>query len=89
MQNLFLPSTILVWSVGQILILCEFGERLAHQFLEINDEIFRSNWYKLPIDIKKMLPIIVNGTQHPIVISGIGDTECTRETFKNVSNLAL
>lgn len=74
------------WSNGQILLICELGQRLTNRFFEIDDEIFCSNWYTLPVDVQKMLLILVNGTQRPIVISGIGNTECTREGFKSVSD---
>lgn len=56
-------------------------------FENVNDEILRYDWYELPSDIQKMLPIILNGTQCPAVVIGFGNIECSRGNFKKVRHI--
>lgn len=63
---------------------CELGQRITDKFEEINDEIGRWNWYKLPLSVQKILPILLSGTQQPVTLRGYGNVLCTRETLKNV-----
>lgn len=78
---------MLFWSFIQIFLFCEFGERLTRQFININKELAECDWYKFPLNIRKLLPMVLNGTQNPLVLTGIGQLKCTRETFKAVSGL--
>lgn len=74
------------WSFAQIFLFCEFGERLTGRFNEIDQQVNQCDWYTFPLQIQKLLPIFLKGTQNPIVLYGIGELKCTRETFKDVSN---
>lgn len=71
---------------SMIFTLCELGERITGRFNEIDNEIFYSDWYTFPMNVQKILPIIINGTQSSIVFRGIGSMECTRESFKRVKH---
>lgn len=84
-KELILPATTAFWSFIQIFLICELGERLTGQFDEIATEIFRSNWYTFPMDVKKALPLFIKGAQIPVVLNGLGHILCTREAFKNAS----
>lgn len=53
---------------------------------EIRNEIMRCKWYKFPMAIQKILPIILNGTEEEVGINGYGNIQCSREAFKNVMN---
>lgn len=80
-----LAFALLFWSVIQILIFCESGERLTNQFMKINDGIFDSEWYTFSDDLQRKLPIIISGTRLPTYICGYGNILCTRDTCKSVN----
>lgn len=84
MLDAFVPCVMIYWSVVEIFLFCEFGERLTKRFDEIDDEIFDWDWYAFPIEIQKMLPIIMIGTQKQVRLEGFANIQCTRQTFKNV-----
>lgn len=81
-----LPVPFLIGSFGQIFFFCELSERITKQFVEVDEEICNSHWYKLPIDIQKMYPMIIIGSQKPVSLYGLGNIECSREAFKNVNS---
>lgn len=87
--DLFLAVALLFWAFFQIFLYCEFGERLMERFDEIEDEVFNWSWYKMPLNIQKMLPIIINGIQQPVGLTGFGGIRCTREAFQNVGFLVF
>lgn len=68
-----------------IFLLCDLGERLTYRFNQIDNAIFQCNWYKYPIEIQTVLPIIVNNTQQSFVLSGMGNIQCSHDALKNVS----
>lgn len=83
-MDLALAIVFAFWVFGQILVLCELCEYITGQFGEIDSEIMQYDWYKFPIEIQKMLPILICGTQNPTVMKGYINVEYSRETFKNV-----
>lgn len=76
-------------SFTEVFILCETGERLTAQFNKDDTGILQWNWYTFPLDIQKILPIILSDTQNPFIMRGFGGVACTRESFKSVSHLQL
>lgn len=68
---------------------CEFGERLSERFNIINDEILDWDVYIYPKNIQKILPIILYGTQKSVALSGFGNIQCTRDTFKKVRHFLV
>lgn len=83
--DLFMAIVLVFWSFAQIMLFCELGERLTDRFEKINDEILQCDWYTLPIQVQKILPMILGSTQQPFVINVFGSIRCSRETFKVVS----
>lgn len=63
----------------------EFGQMLTNEFENFNNELNRSDWYQFPIEIQKMLIIILPNTQQSMTIYGI--ISCTRESVKKVKFL--
>lgn len=70
------------WSFVFIAVYAEFGQKLTEEFERFHFELNRSNWYQFPIDIQRMLLIVLPNSQQPMTIHGI--ISCTRETFKEV-----
>lgn len=80
---------MLVLSAVFNVIFCEFGELVADQFEIFNDAIIQSNWYLAPIQIQKMLIIVMANSQRPTLIRGYGNILCVRETLKKVKPLFI
>lgn len=75
---------MVLWIFAQFFLCCEFGERLTAEYDEIDNKISDSKWYRFPHDIQKLLPTLFIGTQQPVVLSGFGNFEWTRDSFKSV-----
>lgn len=75
------------YSLNMLLLFCEFGEQMSERFEEIYDLSCRMDWYLFPTDVQRMMPMILMGTQKPVVINGYGNVACTRLTFKTVASL--
>lgn len=82
--DLWLP--IVNGFIGLILafISCELGHRMTDAFVQINYSVDRFRWYLLPIEIKRMLPMVIRSAQEPISLECFGTTTCTRDVFKSV-----
>lgn len=73
LEDFIVPSVLVIASFSPILLFCELGERLTDRFNQIGNEVLQWHWYKYPIRIQRMFPII---------ISGIGNIQCSRGAFK-------
>lgn len=71
------------------LFCCEFGEIVGKQFKLFDEELCQCNWYAFPIDMQQLLVTFMTNTQRTAVFRGFANTECTRETFKNVCILSI
>ena len=74
-----------LYSFGIVFMACEFGQRMTSAFADINILIGQFNWYKFPLKIKKMLPVILMSAQEPVVLEVFGNIACSRETYQKVS----
>lgn len=83
-KDVALPLMLVFWSFGIVFLFCELGQRLTDQFNEIDKEINRFDWFKFPLRVRKVLPIIMNGTQSLVEIKGFGNIPCSRDSFQNV-----
>lgn len=77
----------MIWSFTLIFLLCESGEAVSHQFDEFDNEFWQSNWYLFPIEMQRMLVIVMLNTQRPAIIQGYANTLCSRDAFKTVKFL--
>lgn len=66
-------------------VLCWCGEMVTHEFEIVSNELKKCKWYLLPLEMQKILLILITNAQHSTFIRGYGDIRCTRETFLNVS----
>ena len=74
-----------VWVLNLVFAACELGQRFRNAFSDIDDSIFQLDWYLLPYELQKHLPIIVNYAQQPLVVRFFGSYSCSRDQFKKVS----
>lgn len=77
------------WSFGFILFYCEFGERVSNAFEEIHDTITRFEWYMFPVEMQKLLPIMLIVAEHDVPVEVFGNLTCCREIFKKVREFYL
>lgn len=52
-------------------------------------DIFHCDWFLFPMNIQRMLPVIIQNARQPVYFRGFGNVICTREAFKGVANLAF
>lgn len=93
MRGIENPSSLLrmtllaFWSCVQIFVLCDSSERVITHFKAI--DIYQCDWYAFPICVRRTLPIVIVNTQQPVVLKGVANIQCTRNTFRKVSHLLL
>lgn len=75
------------YAFGVLFVSCEIGQRLNVAFEECSSLVDQFNWYKFPIKMQRMLPLILHFTQQPIYIKCFGSTAADRETFKYVCKI--
>ena len=64
---------------------CEIGQRFCNAFDVVDDTIGQLNFYLLPMEIQRILPMVIMYSQEPLVVRFFGSLCCTREQFKKVS----
>lgn len=72
------------YAFGHLFIACELGQRVHQTFIEHNNMINQLDWYLIPVDIQRMLPMLINFTQQSVAFECFGSTTMVRETFKVV-----
>lgn len=80
----FIFAFELFLSLGMTYVACELGHRSADAFEAISCEIGQLNWYSLPVDVRKMLPVFIAGAQQPVGLDVFGSISCGRQEFKTV-----
>ena len=72
-------------SFTSTLLICEFVGRISNEFNEIGYLIEQFDWYLFPIEMLRMLPIILLNTQQLVTFKCFGTMACDRETFGKVN----
>lgn len=67
-----------------LLVTCEFGGRMTIAHDDIDTAILQLSWYRFPVELKKLLPILMSMSQKEIELRGMGSVACSRETFQRV-----
>lgn len=80
-----IPVFVAICGMNLVFISCELGQRNADAFDGINLAIDQLNWYRFPIGIKRMLPMIITVAEMPVTMECFGSISCTREVFEKVS----
>lgn len=79
------PIILDFWSFCSLALFCHFGEIVSSRFDEIDNAMFQSEWYLFPNRIQRVLPLVISGTQQPVIIRGFGNLLLTDDSFKRVS----
>lgn len=88
MAELILTVIEIVYAFGILVIICELCQRISQSFDEYSDMIDQFDWYLLPMEIQRMLPMIFMFTQQPIEIKYFGTMAYGRPTMKYVRIIA-
>lgn len=72
------------YAICIIFIICEFGERLTIAYDEMNCQIEQFDWYLFPIEIKRLLPILMIDAQQRVELQCFGTLSASRESLKKV-----
>lgn len=68
-----------------VLVVCELAQRGCDLFDDIAKVLAQIEWYLLPNEVQRVLPVITNVIQRATEIKCFGSTSCSRDTFKKVS----
>lgn len=68
---------------------CELGERLTDKFSLFGITIYQWNWNYFPVEVQKMLIIVLADLHEPVIVRGFANTLCARESFKKVIQTQL
>lgn len=82
--ELLITALQVIYAFGVLFVSCELGQRITVAFDECSVMIDQFDWYLFPVEIQRMLLIVINFAQQPIVIKCFGSAACDRETFKYV-----
>lgn len=77
------------FAFATVFIACEIGQQMNDAFEKIYFTVTRFKWYLFPIEIRRLLPIIMANAQQPVSLECFGSIICSREVFKKVSILHL
>lgn len=78
-----------IWSFSFVFIYCELGQRVSEAFEEPYNAICQFRFDLFPLEIQRVLPIIILSAQPPIDLRGYGNISCTRDRFKRVSGINI
>lgn len=88
--SLVLQSFVLtLTSFAFVFLACEFGHKLSSSFDEIDYEIGQMHWYKFPVNLWKLFPILIANTHEAVHLRVFGSSLCAREDFKRVSTVSV
>lgn len=79
-----IPVVELFWSFGLVFITCELAGQIGNQFDDMDYLIEQFNWYWFPLEVQRVLPILILNGQQPVGFECFGSIMCNRETFKKV-----
>lgn len=71
--------------LSNLFVYCYFGMVANESTLKMNDCLYDSNWYGLPLDLQKMFPFLIRNTQQPLFYHGFGVVPLQLETLQRVS----
>lgn len=71
-------------STGTTFVYCFMGSLTTEQFLGYSDIVYESDWYKMPIDMQKLLQFVIIDAQRPHIFNGFGIIDSNLTTFVKV-----
>lgn len=72
------------WGLFLVFLTCEMNQRYTNAFNEVGKVFGEIDWYLLPIEIQRILPIIMIHLQEPNDFRIFGHISTSRKQFKKV-----
>lgn len=79
-----LAFTELMCTIVPTYIYCYLSEQLTADLLDIGDIFYSSVWYKLPVNLQRLVTLPILRSQWPILLSGLGLIDCSLSVFLSV-----
>lgn len=73
-----------IWALNLVLVVCEFGQKMSDEYEGVENALNELDWYLLPTDIQRMLPMMFMYCQEPLIINFFGSLSVSRWQFKKV-----
>lgn len=70
-------------------LFCRFGSNVTFAFKMVSADIYQLDWHEYPMEVRKLMPIIIALTQKRIFMHGYDDTQKTHSVFKKVTLIAI
>lgn len=68
----------------QLYLFCHFGNHVTERIDDIHFAAYNICWYELPLDMQKIIAVIIRSAQKPVYIRVFGGAHCSREVFMKV-----
>lgn len=77
-----------VSAFGLVGFSCEIGQQFTSKYDSIGVTLDKLRWYKLPMKMQRLLPVIILTAQQQLAIECFGSVLCLRTSFKSVSSVS-
>lgn len=75
--------------IPTLYMFCHFGSQVTHRFEDVADAIYQLEWYRLPLDSQKHLPMMLAMAQKKIYLRAFGrNIHCSRGVFAKVNQFS-
>lgn len=86
MGEVYMASSRLTYAFGIMFTYCEMGEQISNHFDEIENGFYQLDWHLLPIEIQRMMVMILMVTKQPMQFVGFGNFTASRITMRAVNH---
>lgn len=71
-------------NVQWLFTFCYFGEHVTRRLEDVNGMFYQCDWFLFPIEVQKLMPVIIMNAKQPIYIGKIAGLYASLEVFGNV-----
>lgn len=72
-------------NLANLLLYCYYGKQTTDYYGAFGDCLFESKWYNLPVDLQKVVLMVIGNAQQPLFYHGFRVARINLETFTSVS----
>lgn len=76
-------------TVSSLYLFCHFGNQVTHRYEDVEFAAYQLTWYRIPLDRRKDLIMMIAFAQRGVYIQGFASACCTREVFLRVCNFEI
>lgn len=75
------------YAFGMIFAICELSQQICDGFEDMNRAMDQFHWPLYPIEVQRILGIVIIFTQQPTDFKVFGSIACCRDSFKKVYSI--